>query len=79
MNQSPQQRAKLRCCASCEWIYSNHNSYPKCRFGSYGAHYVYGRRAYRFNHTQEPWMKRKIDVYTIALRDEIYLSNLLSK
>lgn len=36
--------AKLRVCASCEWIFNNGVGCPKCQFGSYGAHYVYGKK-----------------------------------
>ena len=36
-------------------------SCPKCGFGSYSAHYVYGDAVYRYKHTQIPWMNRKID------------------
>lgn len=73
--QSPQQRAALRCCASCEWIYKTPTECPKCGFASYGARYVHGNRAYRFARTQEPWRKRKIDLYALTLKDEIYLTN----
>jgi len=49
--------AKLRTCASCEWIFKmkdNDPTCPKCQFGSYGARYVYGNIAYRYAKTQEP-------------------------
>ncbi len=67
---SPQQRATLRVCASCEWIYRGApHSCPKCGFASYGARYVYGDRAYRFEWTQEPWMNLKLAM----LRDKLFL------
>ncbi len=70
--QSPQQRAKLRCCASCEWIYKGpRRSCPKCGFGSYGARFVYGDKAYKFKFTQEPWLQRKLKKYESELLNEI--------
>lgn len=64
-------RAKLRCCASCEWIFQNGVECPKCGFGSYGARYVYGNKAYRYKYTQEPWYQKKIDGYSLKLLSEI--------
>ncbi len=45
------QRAKLRCCASCMWIFyrtpeTNASGCPKCSFAHYGARYVFGKQAY---------------------------------
>lgn len=40
--------AKLRVCASCEWIFNTGIGCPKCLFGSYGAYSVYGNNAYRY-------------------------------
>lgn len=57
---SPQQRAALRCCASCHWIYPGPGDCPKCGFASYGARYVYGDRAYRYRFNQTPWLERKM-------------------
>lgn len=71
MPKSPQQRANLRCCASCEWIFEGHKDCPKCGFASYGARFVYGDRAYRYKRTQQPWMKHKISRYTNELLTEI--------
>lgn len=72
MKLSPQQRANLRCCASCEWIYEGCNlPCPKCGFASYGAKFVYGNKAYRYKETQEPWIRNKIDRYMTELMDEI--------
>lgn len=72
---SPQQRATLRCCASCEWIWRRQTSYgeacPKCGFGSYGARAVFGDRCYRYAKTQEPWMKKKLGRYEAELQKEI--------
>lgn len=68
---SPQQRANLRCCASCEWIYLGHRDCPKCGFASYGARYVYGKKAYRFLKTQQPWLNKKINHYKFNLLTEM--------
>lgn len=75
MKRSGQRRANLRCCASCEWIYEGLRECPKCGFASYAARYVHGDRAYRYKKTQEPWMNRKIDRYTVKLLDEIASAN----
>lgn len=69
--QSPQQRAELRTCASCEWIYRGHRDCPKCGFGSYGARWVYGPRAYQHERTQDPWLLNKLASYERELRSEI--------
>jgi len=71
MRQSPQQRAKLRVCASCEWIFEGDMACPKCDFGSYGARYVYGNKAYRYKLTQRPWFDKKIATYAVKLNHEI--------
>jgi len=65
---------KLRVCASCEWIFKI--SYPdigcpKCGFAHYSARYVYDNDAYRYQYTQKPWMKRKLDNYRYKLLSEI--------
>jgi len=75
MSQSAQQRANLRVCASCEWIYEGHRDCPKCGFASYGARFVYGSKAYRFKSTQEPWMDRKMERYRRTLMDEVEAAN----
>ena len=65
-------KTKLRCCASCEWIYKGFDKEcPKCAFVSYSAHYVYGGKAYRYAITQEPWMTRKMANYRHQLMKEI--------
>lgn len=48
---------------------------PKCGFASYGAHWVYGPKCYRFKRTQEPWLARKVQAYTQQLRQEIGTAN----
>jgi len=75
VKRSAQQRANLRCCASCEWIYEGLRECPKCGFASYGARYVHGDRAYRYKKTQEPWMNKKIDRYAVKLLGEIVSAN----
>jgi hypothetical protein len=68
-----QQQAKLRVCASCEWIFSieKHGMCPKCGFAHYGARYVYGDKCYKYKITQEPWINRKVQAYTLKLFDEV--------
>lgn len=53
-------KAKLRVCASCEWIFRGDTDCPECGFASYGARWVYGDKAYRYELTQEPWKDRKL-------------------
>ena len=64
-------KAELRVCASCEWIFKGNSSCPQCGFMSYSAHYVYGRKAYRYAQTQEPWMEKKIQRYRASLLETI--------
>lgn len=63
--------AKLRACASCEWVFSGGVECPKCKFGSYGAYRIYGNRAYRYAKTQQPWLDRKVERFILDLRREI--------
>jgi len=67
MKKSAQQRAKLRTCASCEWIFQDSDSCPRCGFVSYGARYVYGDLCYSYKLTQKPWKERKLFAYEYAL------------
>jgi len=66
-------RAKLRVCASCEWIFKTYDDPTclKCGFGSYGAKYTYGNRAYRYAKTQQPWKDKKLNKYERDLDEEI--------
>jgi len=66
-------KAKLRVCASCEWIFKTdvETSCPQCGFGHYSAHYVYGNRAYRYAITQEPWKQKRMMKYEDQLDDYI--------
>ena len=64
-------KAKLRVCASCEWIFSEGVTCPKCHFGSYGAHYVYGHKAYYYAKTQRPWKEKKMFKYEMSLNSRI--------
>lgn len=69
-----QRYAKLRVCASCEWIFrkvKGNVSCPKCGFGHYGARYVYGNKCYKYEITQKPWLDGKINDYTQRLQDMI--------
>jgi hypothetical protein len=63
--------AKLRVCASCEWIFDKGIECPKCGFGSYGAYYVYGNKAYTYKKTQHPWLEKKLFNYKQKLLNEI--------
>lgn len=69
------QKAKLRVCASCEWVFTGDVECPECGFGSYGAHYVYGDKAYRYKRTQEPWLLKKLGKQESELRDHIKRRN----
>lgn len=48
------QRANLRVCASCEWIFkaSEFSACPKCGFAHYGAHWAIGKKCYTYAKTQ---------------------------
>lgn len=65
-------KASLRVCASCEWVYlGDPTTCPKCSFCSYGAHLVYGKKAYKYHKTQEPWRDKKLFDYRCSLNREI--------
>ncbi len=64
-------KATVMLCASCEWIFRGDWECPKCGFGSYGARFVYGPKAYRYEKTQEPWKRKKMLAYGSKLDDEI--------
>ena len=71
-----QKDAKLRVCASCEWIFTDKrhpktDGCPKCGFAHYGARYVYGDKAYRYAITQGPWFEKKMSDYAYKLSQEI--------
>lgn len=66
-----QRHARLRVCASCEWIFKDHKSCPKCGFAHYGARFVYGDKCYKFAITQQPWIDQKIANYTLDLIEEV--------
>lgn len=69
---SKQGKAFLRVCASCEWIFKgNHWSCPKCKFGSYGAHYVYGSKCYNYAKNQKPWIERQLSNLATKLIHEV--------
>ena len=55
--------AELRTCARCEWVYKADTRCPQCGFASYGAHSVYGKKAYTYVKTQEPWKRKKLANY----------------
>lgn len=71
-----QRNAKLRVCASCEWIFetseeTENSGCPKCHFGHYGARFVYGNPAYRYAITQKPWFDKKMADYAFELQKQI--------
>lgn len=82
-NPSRQTKAELRVCGSCEWIFPRRpatpedsgTGCPKCGFASYGAHWVYGHKCYRFKRTQQPWLDRKVAAHTQTLLSEIAETN----
>jgi len=79
MERSPQQRAALRCCASCEWIYKGAGRpCPQCGFVSYGARFIHGNKAYKYAITQQPWLDRKMEAYAIEL-DQLIRAALAAK
>jgi len=59
--------AKLRVCASCEFIFRGATECPECGFGHYGARYAYGNKAYTYEKTQEPFIEKKVE----ALRSKL--------
>jgi hypothetical protein len=73
--------AKLRVCASCEWVFEGHIPCPQCGFASYGAKHVYGNKAYKYKYTQEPFITQKLQTYKMTLMNQygIYESIQLSK
>jgi hypothetical protein len=42
-----------------------------CGFSHYGARYVYGKDAYRYEKTQQPWIDRKVNTYKCMLYAEV--------
>lgn len=56
-------RESLRVCASCEWIFQGKDACPRCGFGSYSAHSVYGKMAYVYKRNQKPWFTKKMEAY----------------
>jgi len=74
-------QAKLRVCASCEWIFlenekTKNKGCPKCGFASYGARFVYGKAAYRYKLNQQPWVRKKLGDYMMSLLKEIESSRV---
>jgi len=67
------QYAKLRVCASCEWIFKlkNTKNCPRCGFTHYGARFVYGNKCYTYSKTQKPWVDRKVSYYKRMLMDKV--------
>lgn len=74
-----QSKAKLRVCASCEWLYKSLDECPKCGWVSYGARYVYGDICYRWTKTQYPWKRKKLTDYEYLLDKQIEESKAVKK
>ena len=73
-------KGKLRVCAKCEYIYKfNDRDCPKCGFGHYSAHFVYGQECYKLFKTQEKWIKKKLDSYQNKLEQEVSSDHLINK
>ena len=70
--------ADLRVCMFCEFIFklSKQSYCPICSFGisggTYGAYYVYGKKAYKYYKTQEPFKIKKIAEFESKLDKIIY-------
>ena len=69
--------AKLRVCASCEWIFKRTEfvECPQCGFAHYGARMVYGDQCYRLAKTQAPWKEKKLFEYECKLNKIIKQGN----
>jgi len=68
-------RAKYFVCASCEYVFKHYDGIdeqgcPICGFAYYTAHYVFGKKAYKYYRTQEPFLRNIVD------RFEYYLENI---
>lgn len=65
--------AALRVCMSCEWVFKlpAPEGCPKCKWGHYGARYVYGDKAYTYARTQKPWFEKKLARRAEELQREI--------
>lgn len=70
---------ELRVCASCEWIFRNANTCPKCGFASYNAKTTYGKKCYTYERTQKPWMEKKMTQHKMKLLKEIEDSKKITK
>jgi len=76
---STQKTAKLRVCASCEWIFDSKGSCPLCGFASYGARSVYGDKAYQYKYTQKPWRDKQLANKAVKLDKTIREKNQFKK
>jgi hypothetical protein len=71
--------AKLRVCASCEWIFKDYAECPKCSFAYYTAHYVYGKKAYQYAITQQPWIDKQLSSFLSELYSQVAGTNQFKK
>ena len=72
-----QRHAKLRVCASCEWIFKKLESCPQCGFAHYGARFVYGNSCYKYAVTQKPWFDKRMGHYQLTLMKKIHSNKAL--
>lgn len=71
--------AKLRVCASCEWVFNKGIECPKCSFGSYSAWSVYGNASYPYAKSQIPYRKKKTANFLAKLAAEVEQERLRTK
>lgn len=73
MSTAKKTRFRIAACAYCEWIMEGHFGYcSKCGWEAVlSAHSVYGDKAYEYQHTQEPWKRKKMWEYEAKLEAEI--------
>jgi hypothetical protein len=69
------QRAKLRVCGRCSWIFEGNSDCPKCGFATYGARYVFGDACYGLKKTQRRWFDYQMALRASELRAEIAEAN----
>lgn len=67
--------ADLRACASCRFIFrrseTDDDACPECKFGHYSARFVFGRAAYKFEKTQQPWVDNQVRKLREELRQRV--------
>lgn len=74
MSMSRSQKANLRICARCAFIFRRSENLgstdcPLCNFSSYSAHYADGKKCYKNEKTQEPWLRNKLREHLTELEN----------